>query len=268
MRRLRLLAGALLLLLAAAFLGSVACPPRKERASDPPGDRARQVLGDGGPREAAAPPAPPAPVREAAPADTAPAADALEVEVLDARNGRPLSGATVRLRYRDADGREQQMERPAGPEGRLRWESLAFWTYAVSAAHPACLPGRAVEVSLAPGGPAPEPLRLALEPGARVEGRVSGPGSAAHRRSVLRLRPAAGGEARLLMTDLEGRFASPVLKAGAWILEWLPEPGADPDPLLRQNLELEAGTVQVLELRTGPEGGGPAVLVLEVRSLL
>ena len=237
---LRLVVTVVLLALAAAFAGSVFCPPAHERDSIPAAAaRYREAPSPGRLEEGAEP------ARAAIAEDptAAPAARSrpgvLRVRVTDP-DGAPVDLAEVFVTWAEREGAPTALRGITDGDGLWSHESMPFAAFEVHAVKDGWFPSEKVAVTFRGGEE--EEVQLVMRPGGTVEGLLYGMDGRATSSGWIRFTQLDTGEVRLTKPDVRGGFHSGPLARGAWKLEWLDRQGGEPSREVAWVAAIEPGT--------------------------
>lgn len=223
---LRLVVTVVLLALAAAFAGSVFCPPAHERDSIPAAaERYREapspgrLEGEAEPDRAVVTKGP-----SAAPASVE-RPGVLRVRVTDP-DGAPVDLAEVFVAWAERDGAPPALHGITDGDGLWSHESMPFAAFEVHAVKDGWFPSEKVVVAFRGGEE--EEVHLVVRPGGTVEGLLYGMDGRPASSGWIRFTQLDTGEVRLTKPDVRGSFHSGPLTRGAWKLEWLDRQGGEP----------------------------------------
>lgn len=160
--------------------------------------------------------------------------------------GRPIAGASVTLRRED--GRFFGVQCRSSEQGQFVLEHAPAGDFLVKAAAPGHLPSGGQAVAIVAGATTPG-LRLELEPGPRLFGRVVTEDGLGVPGLELDLRPAAGGFSSALKSGPEGRFDLALRSRSA---HWVKLRGRGWELLGPEQFELTSLAGQALEVRVRP----------------
>jgi len=248
----RLVLGSAMVLVLAALIGTLVCPPLSERP-EPPAPTAPDPLAD----------------PEPAPLDFEPAGDgervtlptagehALNIEVLDGDARLPLADALVELHYLDRAGTPLSSSVGLRPDGKVRLASLPANRYRVVVRRTGFFDPPDQEVSL-PAVDEPS-LRFELQPAAVIRGSLRCVDGSKVASGLVQLTRADDGEFHLCRVDArDDRFESPPLRAGIWQVEFREQPRDR--PAAGVHAEVAVVPRQVMELRLTIRRQGQAAI--------
>ncbi|MBL7009402.1 MAG: hypothetical protein ISR76_10415 [Planctomycetes bacterium] len=235
----RTVLGAAMVVILAALIGTLVCPPISERA-EPPDPGLTRPLAD----------PEPAPLDFEAAGGRVPLPTASEhtvhIEVIDADARLPLGEAEVELHYLDRAGNELRSPVELEPDGKVRLPSMPTNRYRISVRHAGFFdpPDQVVQVPAVT-----EPvLRFELRPAATIRGSLRTVDGGEVASGLVQLVRADDGEFHLCPVDPRGdSFRSPPLRAGVWLVEYLEHAGDRPATGVSAHVAVVPR--QVLELR-------------------